>query len=449
VNAGGAVDVDGGMLNSNLARASGGGKIFVHSGKFDATILIVDGAGSRLILDGGEFETGQIALTNGGLFDWKSGALTLPSGALSVPSAVPFGGTLNTARDGGVAINGSFFQSFNSTVNAQGNTTLGSASAVNGFASQGTLAVGSHTVTLRDANDAVFDSGALVTLGAAANPGALAAANGLTLDFGGNITGFGAVNTPNDPFRPLINNGHVAGNSAAQPITLPGYVKGVGTLNHVVITGTDAPGFSPATVYRGSVNYAGTLEIELAGAAAGQFDAIHHSGVATLGGALDVSLLSGFMPAIGDLFEIIAAAGGVTGQFATTAAELPAMAGGKRWLIDYQPTSVVLEVLPPFDADFDEDGDVDGADLAEWRAGFGTSGTAIHMDGDADGDLDVDGSDFLTWQRQLGSAAGGQIATTAVPEPAARVSLTVAAIGISIASLAGRPWPPRGPGWRG
>jgi hypothetical protein len=197
----------------------------------------------------------------------------------------------------------------------------------------------------------------------------------------------------------------------------------------VVITGTDAPGFSPATVYRGSVNYAGALQIELAGAAPGQFDAIHHSGVAALGGALDVSLLGGFMPEIGDMFEIIVAAGGVSGQFATTAAELPALAGGRRWLIDFQPTSVVLEVLPPLEADFDEDGDVDGDDLVEWRAGFGTSGTANHTDGDADGDLDVDGADFLAWQRQLGSAAASA-SPTAAPEPTTALFLTAVAAGM-------------------
>jgi hypothetical protein len=179
------------------------------------------------------------------------------------------------------------------------------------------------------------------------------------------------------------------------------------------------------------VYYAGTLEIELAGSAAGQFDAIRHSGVATLGGALDVSLSGGFMPAIGDMFEIIVGTGGVSGQFATTAAELPALAGGKRWLIDYRPTSVVLEVLPAFDADFDEDGDVDSADLVEWRAGLGTSGTAVHMDGDADGDLDVDGADFLTWQRQLGSATT-VAATAAVPEPSTRVLLVTGALTLSV-----------------
>ena len=101
--------------------------------------------------------------------------------------------------------------------------------------------VNGRTVTLQDANDAVFDSAAFVKLDdGAGGAGTLGSANGLTLNFGGNITGYGTVNTPNDPFRPLINNGHITGNSAAESVTLSGYVKGVGTLDHVVITGTNA-----------------------------------------------------------------------------------------------------------------------------------------------------------------------------------------------------------------
>jgi len=70
----------------------------------------------------------------------------------------------------------------------------------------------------------------------------------------------------------------------------------------------------------------------------------------------------------------------------------------------------------PAAADFDEDGDVDGEDLADWRAGFGAFGAATYMQGDADDDNDVDGNDFLVWQRQLGSSQppGAQ----SVPEPA-------------------------------
>ena len=65
-------------------------------------------------------------------------------------------------------------------------------------------------------------------------------------------------------------------------------------------------------------------------------------------------------------------------------------------------------------ADFDDDGDVDGDDLARWHIGFGLGSFATHMLGDADADEDVDGGDFLAWQRQLGQPAP---AAATVPEP--------------------------------
>jgi hypothetical protein len=68
--------------------------------------------------------------------------------------------------------------------------------------------------------------------------------------------------------------------------------------------------------------------------------------------------------------------------------------------------------------DFNEDGAVDGADLARWRAGVGSSGYPVHQRGDADGDLDVDGRDFSIWQRQVGMSLA---ATQATPEPSAGV----------------------------
>jgi hypothetical protein len=76
-------------------------------------------------------------------------------------------------------------------------------------------------------------------------------------------------------------------------------------------------------------------------------------------------------------------------------------------------------------ADFDEDEDVDGNDLANWKASFGLNGAATHLQGDADGDLDVDGGDFLVWQRQLGSMATMPASLT-VPEPASATLLGLA-----------------------
>jgi hypothetical protein len=61
-------------------------------------------------------------------------------------------------------------------------------------------------------------------------------------------------------------------------------------------------------------------------------------------------------------------------------------------------------------ADFNKDGQVNGADLAIWQSSFGISAL-----GDADGDGDCDGADLLVWQQDfdLASARADQFA---VPE---------------------------------
>jgi hypothetical protein len=82
--------------------------------------------------------------------------------------------------------------------------------------------------------------------------------------------------------------------------------------------------------------------------------------------------------------------------------------------------------VTPFTADFDNDGDVDGADLTTWKAGFGTTGTATIDQGDANGDRAVDGADFLIWQRQLGSTSSAYVASARVPEPTASAMLFMA-----------------------
>ena len=63
-------------------------------------------------------------------------------------------------------------------------------------------------------------------------------------------------------------------------------------------------------------------------------------------------------------------------------------------------------------ADFDGDGDVDGADLTQWEGDFGRNANS-----DADLDGASNGSDLLAWQRQLGSGTTVGANLTGVPEP--------------------------------
>jgi len=84
-----------------------------------------------------------------------------------------------------------------------------------------------------------------------------------------------------------------------------------------------------------------------------------------------------------------------------------------------------LFLFQPLRADFDNDGDVDGVDLAQWQAAYGATTAA-----DADGDGDTDGADFLIWQRELGSGIASLSTNTAVPEPTSGLLLTLGLLGM-------------------
>jgi T5SS/PEP-CTERM-associated repeat protein len=159
------------------------------------------------------------------------------------------------------------------------------------------------------------------------------------------------------------------------------------------------------------------------------FGQLQVGGAATLAGALNVTLAGGFTPEAGDEFQLINAGGGLTGTFTTQS--LPSLSAGLSWDVDYSPTSVTLSVIAGLRADFNHDGQVNAADLAIWKTGFGTTG-ATSATGDADGDGKVDGADFMVWQRELGASAAGAPVAASVPEPAAVSLLLAAGIGVAV-----------------
>jgi hypothetical protein len=79
-------------------------------------------------------------------------------------------------------------------------------------------------------------------------------------------------------------------------------------------------------------------------------------------------------------------------------------------------------------ADFDEDGDVDGADFLNWQQGVGTTIGATLDQGDADRDGDADAVDLNLWRSHY---AAGETASAVVAEPVS-AALTLAAAALSI-----------------
>ena len=175
-----------------------------------------------------------------------------------------------------------------------------------------------------------------------------------------------------------------------------------------------------------------SLAIEIGGTAPGAFDQLAIDGTALLDGSLDVSLVdlgSGtYQPQSGDSFAIVSAASGLSGTFAGL--NLPSLGGGLGWEVNPIGNTLFLDVVGGVLAgDFNNDGNLDGADidslvanvaamtgdlafdltgdgalneadLAEWLVLGGAENLASgnpYLSGDANLDGTVDGQDFLAW----------------------------------------------------
>jgi hypothetical protein len=152
-------------------------------------------------------------------------------------------------------------------------------------------------------------------------------------------------------------------------------------------------------------------------------DVLAVSGLATIGGTLDVSFAHGAaQTAIGDVFDLFDFAS-AAGAFSVL--NLPTLPAGLAWKTSNLISAGTLEVIAALDGDFNRDGFVDAADLETWQTNFGAGAGA-----DADDDGDSDGADFLAWQQILGTATAGPGSAT-VPEPDGSVLVAIVAASIA------------------
>lgn len=296
-----------------------------------------------------------------------------------------------------------------STIYAEGGLDLGDVNAVDGVALEGRLYVDSHTVTLRDRNEAVL--GSLTTLG---NPGTgiggrLLAENGFLLQRGRNLSGFGSVEGA------FENNGDVYGGTEGKTLEFTELVTGIGDFHdHVTFSGGYSPGMSPVQAGLDDMKLAATnaLTMELGGTTAGnQYDQLIVSGTAELDGDLDVTLIYGFAPKLGDAFTLIDGSA-LSGEFSNIS--LPLLAGGLDWAIIQTEDEFTLKVALLGDVDLS--GVVDAADYIALKRHAGAGSAAVRADGDLDRDGDVDWNDLQLLTANYGRTSAD--APTAIPEPA-------------------------------
>jgi T5SS/PEP-CTERM-associated repeat protein len=201
----------------------------------------------------------------------------------------------------------------------------------------------------------------------------------------------------------VTNGGKVQG--IALVVRTAGEIHGNGNLvGHVQNGGLVSPGTSPGALHIDgpyTQSASGELLIELASDLS--YDQLLVTGKATLDGTLRVATIGGFMPTMGDVFEVLRADGGILDAFATLT--LPLLAPNLDWNIIYSDFAVLLQVISTLSGDYNADGVVDAADYVVWRSALGQAVVVgFGADGDASGTID-DG-DYTVWRANFGDTAG-------------------------------------------
>jgi hypothetical protein len=163
---------------------------------------------------------------------------------------------------------------------------------------------------------------------------------------------FGDANGDRDVDATDLSLVIVNGGFAAPAFNSAGEVNGTGTIDVSDLDefrkrfGNFRPGISPGilTIDGNYVQDApATLEIEIGGLTPGtQHDQVVVTLAATLGGTLNVTLINGFVPSVGNSFTIMTYASH-TGDFATK--NLPALPAGLAWQAIANPTTYTLTVV--------------------------------------------------------------------------------------------------------
>jgi len=218
----------------------------------------------------------------------------------------------------------------------------------------------------------------------------------------------------------VFNDGAVHVSAGSMAIFF-GDFAGAGTTGTgtVFLEGDTRPGFSPGEMSFGgdvSIGPFASLDIELGGLVGGdEYDRLIAAGDLTLGGTLQVTLIDGFAPQVGDSFDILDFCSLAGGEF--NAVDLPELTGRKAWDESALYTDGVISVIAMLHGDTDVDWDVDDDDYDRFVAVFGDTGD-WRTDFNEDGVVDL--TDFVLMRENFGVTPGsapGLAPSATTPEP--------------------------------
>ncbi len=373
----GGFEIGAGALGSNVVLAAGA--------SLQVTNTTTVAAGALLRTDGGEFSGSD--LVNDGTIDHRDGGLnftgsltnnaagrlfvsglTSPAGSIANAGRITLLDSIGFLGGAGALTNTGLITGDGTVAKPVTNSATGQLRAETGKTllftgavapNEGTFSLQGGTLEFTSAitNAAtgfIAGRGSLITAGVM-NEGVMAFSGGTT-DVYGDVTnasgariatsGAGSVTTF---FDDVVHNGQEIFTGASASTVFFGDQSGAGPFTGtgtVYYIGDLRPGNSPGIVsYGGDLVFgaAASLVLEIGGVHPGDSDHLEVAGTVFADGILTLSLFDGFLPEVGDTFDLLDAAEFAGGFDSISAPSLP---GGLTWDLRELPSTGSVKVIP-------------------------------------------------------------------------------------------------------